>query len=345
MADKRVHTYDPFPYGGEITNRNWFFADTLTDVAVRDRNKPGGYRKIFDKIADADFANERPSIAHGDYSFSKGFEQGTYFSMPESKDADYVMSAEEAAVAISGPVLSIDDGWTQEEKGFTVEWFGWYGSGGAWYQKWNWELYNSSKTNWLSLPVKGIAFTFRVPSEKGIQATNSKFDSGAYGHSTRGDQTGIDNIWGLWYHPESGKYYVFELEIWGNEHAPSIHKDLKDSVYYSPYWFGKRPQNETGGVTSGDKKMDHSSIIGQYVPIMAWANEKILEKCCFCGFAVQNETEKKATTSRPHTNQWGQLSPIPFHIDRSGDFRAVYGGSSITTDAVDGGDFRSIYMT
>jgi len=105
---------------------------------------------------------------------------------------------------------------------------------------------------------------------------------------------------------------------WGAYHAPSMDPNLrgKDPMY-SPYWFARRPMTEKGGVISDNNKIRHSTFNGDKVPIMCWSNHKRLEHCHFCGFCVQNETEKKIDKPRSHTNQWGKLSPIPFHIDRN----------------------------
>lgn len=342
-ANYRVSTYDPFPYSGENhtnENYNWFNCNVIEDPAVQNGigsnaiGKPGGFCTIFAQIPEGQRGNDFPVISHGDLAVSKSCQQGTYWSMPG--DGSHMLNADEAMKAITDEIYNDGDGWNRTDKmGFMVEWVGWYGAGGHWYQKWSWQMYNTTNKR-LVTPVKGIAFQFRIPTSDGHVAINDTLSgiSGSNKFNPRGDQTGIDYIWGLWWDPIDQKYYVYEMTEWGAYHAPSIDPVLEDNQdpMYSPYWFARRPHDEKGGVISTDKKVQHSAFGGKKVPIMCWANEKRLEHCHFCGFCVQNETEKKVTSPASHTNQWGKLSPIPFHIDRNTPgARAVFGGFSNTT--------------
>ena len=344
----RISTFDPFPYAGEVhssDNYNWFNADTIDDVcgdaAGRAVSKPGGWADLFNKIDPDMRGNPRewPTVSFGDYRLDSksNVKLGTYWTMPG--DSGAMLNCDQAMKAITGPIYSKADGWTKDNKGFMVEYLGWYAAkvmdSSSWYQKWNWQIYNTSNQR-LANPVKGIAFEFRSPTEEGMIASNDSVP-GLSGTSTmdpRGDQTAIDYIWGLWWDPWEGKYFCYEMTEWGCTHAPSMDPSLKGkSPFYSPYWFARRPQDEKGGVIKDTNKVRHSTFKGDKVPIMCWSNERRLEHCHFCGFAVQNETEQKATTTKGHTNQWGKLSPIPFHIDRNTPgARVVFGGFTSGTD-------------
>ena len=333
MAEYKIATYNPFPYAGEVHrdgNYNWFNCNVIEDPAVRSpgNKAPGGYCTIFGQIDSAKRGNSFPSISYGDIQG----ERGTIWSVI-GNDKTSMLSADEAMKAITGPVKNSGDGWNRnslEDMGFVVEYYGWYPASGTWYQKWSWQMYNTSEQR-LALPVKGIAFEFRVPTETGLHAVNSKFKNGKTDFKARGDQTGINQVWGLWWDPFEGKYYVYEMLEWGNYHAPSEDPALKGKdIFFAPYFFARIPQSEKGGVDKKDKCQYPAS--GLKTPVVCWSNEKRIEHCHFCGFCVQNETEKKVTSDSPHTNQIGKLSPIPFHIDRNTDgARAVFGGMASGT--------------
>ena len=337
-VDRQLHTYEPFPYTGdksfhESPNYNWFNANVIDDmVGDNVKEKPGGFVEPFAKIPVEQRGNptDWPSITHGDYRVYSKVKQGTYFTMEGNRSTP--LTADEAMKKITGKIYKGNDGWTTDNKGFMCEYLGYYGATGGWYQKWNWQIYNTSN-NRLASPVKGIMFQFRSPVENGFTAINDKVpnagDPVGGNWDARGDQTAIDHIWGLWYHVPSAKYYCFEMTEWGNKHAPSDDPALNDAQdpFYHRYWFARRPQTETGGVIKEEYKIRHSLFNGAKIMIRCWCNEKIIEDCHFCGFAVQNETEKKAMSIRSHTNQWGYLTPVPFHIDRNTEgARVVLGG-------------------
>ena len=320
----KIHTYDPNPYGGEISNRNWFNANQIASVEKRDEyNHPGGSTRVFSRIGENRFDSNYPAVylrsgktKQDKVMGSNTHDYGSRWTMVEGGGVDEMIGADEAAKLIAGPVLSKDEGWTVNNKGFIVDYFGWHPSAGNWYQKYNWELYNSSE-NRLSLPVKGISFTIRHPHEEDMFAVNGATNYNT-SHISRAEQVAIDRIYGLWYSPDRGKYLCIEMTINGNNHAPSAHPDIAGTKYHQEYWFVRSNQGHKGNIT-------HFSEFGKW-QISAWVNEKIVEKSFFCGIAVSNVVNHAATQGSPHSYQMGHLSPIPFHIDRTGMFRAVYGG-------------------
>lgn len=325
MTNYKINTYDPNPNGGEITNRNWFNANVIAAVEEPKKDsKPGGSKRVFSNIQEAKFHPDYPPVTlnHGKTLQDKVMDSNTHdygarWTMVTGGAVDEMIGAAEAARLITGPVRSKDEGWTEDNKGFMAEYFGWHGANTEWYQKWNWELYNSS-SNRLCLPVKGISFTIRNPSEDNMFASNAATDYNNSGN-TRSDQVAIDRMYGLWYYPDAAQYLCIEMTINGNNHAPSIDPALDGTNFFQPYWFARTSQTEKGNI-------DHFSEKGAVCHVSAWANDKIIEHSFFCGFAVSNIVDHAATSGHPHTYQMGKLSPIPFHIDRSGEFRAVYGG-------------------
>ena len=351
MADKKVFTYNPNPLGGEITNRNWFNADEIscesdtTNQYVIDNslwNKPDAHSakwRPFHKIADDDFHPEAlpPMLTFGKtYKADKGkgylgarWTMTKDISEADSHPASYhdwpqcSMTAQEAAIAITGYVKSKAQGWTKEDKGFMIDYFGFHGANTSWHQKYCWELYNYNKPK-LSLPVKGVSFLIRHPSEDDMHAIHDsvKVNTNLGSLDARSDQVSINGMYGLWYHPFTDKYHCYEMTVFGNRHAPSAFPALEneDPYYYQPYWFSDCSQSNKGNCKN------HIEEKGTTYNISAWSNEKIIEECNFCGFVVDNVVDHAATKRVAHTYQMGQLSPIPFHIDRSGKFQAVYGG-------------------
>lgn len=336
--NKKIYTYNPNSRGGESTERNWFNMDTIACESTQNaeiKDKPGGTWALFNKIDSNKFAFNRPTFNHGKTYDTGGKYMGTRWTMYKSCPKDqwhawpnYALTAEEAALAITSEVYDKAGGWSNDNKGFMIDYYGWHGANAAWYQKYGWEVYNKS-ANRLALGVKGISFTLRVPNEDDMFAIQGGLNANA-SSKARGDQTSINKIVGLWFHPESGKYHTYEMTINGNRHAPSPDPDIDGTNWHQEYWFADSPQWEKGNVT-------HISNLGWTYYISAWANEPIIEKCNFCGFAVDNVVDHASTQRAPHTYQFGNLSPVPFHIDRTGNFKAVYGG--FKSD----GDLRSIY--
>lgn len=345
MTDKKVYTYDPNPNGGESSGRNWFNMDTISCESVwydkggnpETKSKPGGQWIPFHKItADRFVEGFKPSFRHGKTYDSKGKYMGTRWTIQKTVVKDewynwqnYALTAQEAAEAITSDIYSKAEGWTKENKGFMIDYYGWHGANSSWHQKYLWEVYNSS-SNRLALPVKGISFSLRVPDEDDMFAIDDSMNANNSAKA-RGDQTAINGIHGLWFYPKVGKYLIFEMTINGNRHAPSPDPDIDGTNWYQAYWFKEAGQNSKGNNTP------HPDDTGLTYNISAWSNEPILAECNFCGFVVDNIVDHAATQRAPHTYQFGNLSPIPFHIDRTGDFKAVYGG--FKSD----GDLRSIY--
>lgn len=358
MTDAKIFTYDPFPHGGEITGRNWFNANQIScesepgGSGMWDRNDHYEERwRTFHKIEDSKFFQDAmpPMLTYGKVYEAKGKFMGTRWTMNETDPPyqgdsnldDYyegirwperVLSAEDAAKAIAGPVLSKSNGWTQKDKGFMIDYYGYHPANKKYHQKYCWELYNSSNER-LSLPVKGVSFLIRHPSEDEMFAVD-EFANVNNSDKSRAEQVSINKMWGLWFHPASSKYHCYEMTINGNRHAPSTDLDIEGTHWYQDYWFADHGQDIYGNSTHIEKNN------GRLFYISAWSNEKIIEECQFCGFVVDNVVDHAATKRSPHTYQMGQLSPIPFHIDRTGKFKAVYGGfsNSYMSDGL-----RSIY--
>ena len=360
MTDAKIFTYDPFPHGGEITGRNWFNADQIScESNPRDENLNGYFDKEgphldvlwrpFFQIDESKFSPDAmpPMLSFGQVYETKNKFMGTRWTMNETEPPytgkyndkweegsswiERALTAQEAAVAITGPVLSVADGWTKTDKGFMIDYYGKHPANQKYHQKYCWELYNKSN-NRLSLPVKGVSFLIRHPSEV-IFAVDDFTDDNNSGNS-RADQVSINKMWGLWFHPVSGKYHCYEMTINGNRHAPSTDPNIDGTYWYQNYWFADQGQDKKGN------SPHISANSGNLFYISAWSNEKIIEECQFCGFVVDNVVDHAATQRRPHTYQMGQLSPIPFHIDRTGKFKAVYGGFS---NPYIGDGLRSIY--
>ena len=344
MVNKTVLTYDPNPLGGEITNRNWFNAneiscesDTTNQFVIdhelwKQPDKHGKTWRPFHKIDDDSFDNDAmpPELTFGktykkdkgkgykgtrwtmtkDIGESDAYKQdGTYHDWPQVS-----MTAQEAAEAITGYVQSKADGWTKDNKGFMIDYFGWHGANDGWHQKYCWELYNSS-SNTLSLPVKGVSFLIRHPNESDMHAIHDsiKLNTGAGSLDSRADQVCINKMWGLWYHPFTNKYHCYEMTINGNRHAPSEHPDIKGTHFYQDYFFADKSQSHKGNSKNQVEKK------GALFYISAWSNEKIIEECNFCGFVVDNVVKHAATkiVCCIHSCIMGLIYLlIPFHIDR-----------------------------
>ena len=166
---------------------------------------------------------------------------------------------------------------------------------------------------------------FAINSESNMK--NSK--------KSRSEQIGISQMYGLWFHPKSGKYYTFEMTLNGNSHAGSPDPETEGTRFHTDYWFADSDQTIGGNVS-------HPNSKGKTIDLAVWSNNPFIEECQFCGFAMQSVVDHAATQGSPHTMQMGNVSPVPFHIDRSGQFQAVFGGTSIDGN---NGEFRSIYAT
>jgi len=334
MTDKRIDTYKVVHGGESSQQRNWFFANRIDAIETQGINdSPGGSMRIFRRIDERKFATDIPVFNHGRTKAQKNnIYNGCKWTMATSA-AEVMIDADRAVKEMTRPVRSQVDGWTKDDKGFLVDYFGWHNANANWWQKCAFEVYNDT-SNRLSLPVKGISFTARFPHEDNFFAINDATNINN-SKKSRSDQLAINRVYGLWYRPENDRYYVYQMTPLGSFHAPSPHPDNKDFYYYD-YWHADSSQSEKGNVS-------HMSKQDYKIKMSIWANEKVLHECQFCGFAMQFVVDHASAESAPHTMQIGSLSPIPFHIHKSSDFRAVYGGQTSGDDGDIGN--RPIYTS
>ena len=328
MTDKRILTYDPNPHGGDSPRRNWFKADTISNLETQDAGKKHNKTyPVFEKISDNDLATDRPRFAYGSTveSFKHDGEQAYEGSKWTQYEFNKGVDANTAALMMTSPRV---ENYSETNKSFHAEFYGFYNNAG-WQQKYSWEIYNASGTNFLDLPVKGISFTYEFPKNKDEYGVHKAFADHKDANSkmleaNRGCM--LNRIVGLWYHPVSGKYHIYDMTINGNNHAPSENPDLKaeDSPFYSAAYLVQSPNTETGN-QSNFRYQNEVNKTGVAHKISVWANEKILEECCFCGFAVNMCVSDDRNSVCIHSCIISNLSPVPFHIDRTGNFRAVYG--------------------
>ena len=330
MGAQKTYTYKHNMGGDSNHYRNWFYANRIDAIETSGiKTKPGGSMRIFRRIDERKFATDVPIFNHGKTEKVKdNYYMGAKWTMKEGDPADAMIGADEAVKEMTRSVRSVGDGWSQSDKGFLIDYLGFHGANANWYQKYAFEVYNDTN-NRLSLPVKGISFTARFPSEDDVFAINSNTNKNNSSKS-RSEQIAINRVYGLWYRPENDKYYVYQMTPLGCFHAPSPYPDNEDFYYYD-YWHADSSQSEKGNV-------DHINKKNNKVRMSIWANEKVIHECHFCGFAMQFVVDHAATQTSPHTMQLGSLSPVPFHIDKSknGNFKAFYGGQTSSDDGGDG---------
>jgi len=273
----------------DIPDDKWETARPLYNIGIQDNDHGKGTDMYYVTAADVGGTVKTHKGGISDYS-----KNGTVHGKPKYNDKSEIR------------YLFEEGG--MHTRGFIHDFKGYYNTN-DWYQNNAFIVYNTDENKVYPFPVKGIAFTIRIPQGKqGLDAWGQD--------NNFGDHLQINQMHGLWM-DKNKKYYSYELMPNGDNKGKARVSKLREPYHNgdycdSDYYFLQDPNKRGSSFWTRDNKPD----LDQAYKIRAFTTEPMVEDLFFMGFAALVRTDKQGGSQYSHTMQWSNVAPIPFFSPR-----------------------------
>ena len=324
MSAEQIGMIPPDTNGGWPTHFNWFGANECQMVGRGTKGNSDYNLKnqpCFKDIPDEKWKTARPTYNIGiqDNDHGKGSDMyyvtaaavGETVRTHKSGIKDYSKSG-----TVHGKPKYNDKSEIQylfeeggmHSRGFIHDFKGYYNTN-DWYQNNAFVVYNTNENKIYPFPVKGIAFTIRIP--KGKQGLDAWGQDGNFG-----DHLQINQMHGLWM-DKNKKYYSYELLPQGDNKGKARVSKLRqpwwnDDPSDSDYYFLRTPDERGTNFWIRDNHPD----LDEAMKIRAFTLEPKVEDLYFMGFACCVRCDKQGAAQNSHTMQFSNVAPIPYFSPR-----------------------------